>query len=246
MTSENNKNRQLSITGNRPVSGKEHNDNYVIVIGREFGSGGRTIGKIIANRLGIEYYDTHLLQKAAEAEGVSPGVFKKMEEKKPSFLKTLLQGAYGIPDNFHTVPLSEERIYKVQSKLIKDLCRKSSCVIVGRNADFILREHPRMLSVFLHSPLEERVDRILSRREAESRQEAEEMALSHDKRRESFYNYYTGDKKWGVASNYHISIDTSGLDNEKIADIIIAYAEMRSVAPPHGEESPGNKGRHAF
>ena len=202
-------------------------ENMVIVIGRQFGSGGRTIGKLIAERLGIGYYDSELLKKAAESEGLDPSVFKEHEEKRPSILKHILQGAYGIADNFHTVPLSSERIYKAQSKVIKDLCRKGSCVIVGRNADFILREHPYLVSVFLHSPLSHRVKRIMERREAINQEEAEALAIKNDRRRESFYNFYTAEKKWGVADNYDLSLDTSQLKNETVADIIIKFAESK-------------------
>ena len=205
----------------------EEKGKFVIVIGRQFGSGGRTVGKLVAEKMGIAYYDTELLQQAAKCEGLSPRIFKKHDEKKPSVLKALLQGAYGIPDNFHMVPLSGERIYKVQSKVIKDICEKHSCVIVGRNADFILRDHPKLLSVFLHSPIENRVEKIVERNEAKSREEAFELAKEKDKRRESYYNFYTGEKRWGVASNYHLSLDTSSLGYDEIADIIVGIAQKK-------------------
>lgn len=205
----------------------EKENNFVIVIGRQFGSGGRTIGKLIANRLGIEYYDTELLSKAAEAEGLSPQIFKDHDEKKPSVLKALLQGAYGIPDNFHMVPLSGENTYKMQSKVIRDLCKKGSCLIVGRNADYVLRKHPKLLSVFLNSPIEKRAQRIIERNEAASLEEATDIARQHDKRREAYYNFYTGEKKWGQASNYHLCLDTSMIDIEKVAEIIIDIAKQK-------------------
>ena len=202
-------------------------ENFVIVIGRQFGSGGRTIGKILASRLGVEYYDSELLNKAAEAEGMNAEIFRNHDEKKPSVLKALLQGAYGIADNFHTVPLSGENMYKAQCKVIKDICRKGSCVIVGRNADFIMRNHPFLLSVFLHSPLRNRVERVMERNEAASEEDAIELARQNDKRRESYYNYYTGEKKWGVADNYDLSLNTSKLDNDRVADIIISVAKEK-------------------
>ncbi|MCH5241300.1 MAG: cytidylate kinase-like family protein [Muribaculaceae bacterium] len=211
--------------------------NFIIVIGRQFGSGGRTIGKLLASRLGIDYYDTELLKKAAESEGVSPLVFKDHEEKRPSVLKVLLQGAYGIADNFHTVPLSSERIYRLQNKIIKDIAEKGSCVIVGRNADFILRDNPKVLSVFLHSPLETRAKRIVERGEAKDIEEACEIARHHDRRRESYYNFYTGEKKWGLASNYHISLDTSYLNNEEVAAIIINLAKNKLIMPEEKENN---------
>ena len=207
----------------------EENDNFVIVIGREFGSGGRTIGKLLASRLGIDYYDTELLKKAAESEGVNPEIFKDHDEKKPSVLKVLLQGAYGIADNFHTVPFSGVSMYNSQCKVIKDLCKKGSCVIVGRSADHILRDHPKMISVFLHSPLEERARRIVERGEASSLDEACEIARQHDRRRESYYNFYTGEKNWGVASNYHLSLDTSKFDNDTIVEIILSLLKNQKT-----------------
>ena len=226
--------------------------NFVIVIGRQFGSGGRAVGKLIASRLNIGFYDTELLKKAAESEGIDPKIFEEHEEKKPNILKHLLQGAYGIADNFHPLPLSSERIYNLQSKLIRDICEKQSCVIVGRNADFILKEHPRMLSVFLHAPVNHRVERILKRHEAVNQEAAGSLARQHDKRRELYYNYYTGDKKWGLAENYHLSIDTSILDNEQTASLIIETAKKKFSrnevcrSASSGEESPGNKGQYTF
>ena len=229
-------------------------DNFVIVIGRQFGSGGRTVGKIIAERLGIEYYDTEILKRAAQSQGIEPHVFEPHDEKRPSVLKTLLQGVYGIADNFHTVPLGSENIYRIEAEIIKDLASKNSCVIVGRSADHILHNKKNLLSVFLHAPIEKRVARILERKDATDLEKAMDMARRHDKRREDYYNFFTGERRWGVASNYHLSLDTSGMDNDSVAEIIIALAkkrfkdmaEMRSVAPQNGEESPGNTGHHAF
>ncbi|MCH5225454.1 MAG: cytidylate kinase-like family protein [Muribaculaceae bacterium] len=200
----------------------------VIVIGREFGSGGRSVGRILADRLGVAYYDTELLKAAARSEGLREEVVVEHDERRPSLLKQLLQGLYGIPDNFHTVPLSGEMMHSVQSRVIRDLVGKGGCVIVGRAADVVLRDHPGLLSVFLHSPIERRVDRILERGEAKNRNEARDLALKHDRRRESFYNYFCGEKRWGVASNYHLSLDTSEMKAEEVADIIIGVAKGRT------------------
>lgn len=219
---------------NRGIETEYGADNYVIVIGRQFGSGGRSIGRMLASRLGIDYYDTELLKKAAESEGINPDIFQYHDEKKPSVMKALLQGLYGIPDNFHTVPLSGENMYKVQGKVIRDLCKKGSCVIVGRSADVILRDHPNLLSVFLHAPMKYRIDKIMHRKEAMTREEAEEMARQYDRHRESYYNYFCGDKKWGIASNYHLSIDTSKVSDETVVEIILntMKANSKSGASP--------------
>ena len=202
-------------------------DDAVIVIGRQFGSGGRRIGKKIASILNINYYDTELLSKAAENLGMNPDIFQEHDEKKPSPLRTMMQGAFGIADNFHSVPLNGEMIYQEQAKVIRDVCRKGACVIVGRTADLILRENRHLLSVFLHSPLHVRAEAILTRKEASTLEEAENMAMKFDKKRESYYNFYRGEKKWGDASNYHLSIDTSVLDEETIAETIINMARKK-------------------
>ena len=221
---------------------KDPSGNFVIVIGRQFGSGARSVGKILAARLGVGYYDTEIIDKAAKAEGIETRVFEAHDEKKPSVIKNLLQGLYGIADNFHTVPLSSERIYNVQSKIIQDLAKKGPCVIVGRNADFILRNHPGLVSVFLHAPIEHRVKRILRRKDAMSDEQAAEIARQHDRRREAYYNFYTGDRKWGAAYNYHLSLDTSEIDNEGVADMILEYMQRRGLSLPL--EGRGKSGQH--
>lgn len=199
----------------------------VIVIGRQFGSGGRRIGKIIASNLGMAYYDTELLAKAAECLGVKPEVFQEHDEKKPSLLRTLLQGSYGIPDNFHTIGLSGEAIYAEQSKVIRELCSKGPCVIVGRTADYILRGHPNLLSVFLHGPVDHRAGAIVARGEAKDIDEAIAMARQRDRKREAYYNYYTGSDQWGKAENYHVSIDTSVMKDEEVANLIMQLAHHK-------------------
>ena len=199
-------------------------NNQVIVIGRQFGSGGRTVGKLVAQKLGFDYYDTELLNKAAESLGVDPEMCRRHDERKPSALRSLLQGAYGIADNFHRVPFAEEGVYQAQCKMIKQLGDKGGCVIVGRNADFILKDHPGLLSVFLHAPLGWRAKKIIERNEAITPQEAMDLAREHDRRREAYYNYYTGEKRWGVAENYDLSLDTSYMDPETVAEFIIQFA----------------------
>lgn len=197
----------------------------VIVIGRQFGSGGRRIGKIVAQALGIDYYDTEILTEAANRLGVRQEVFSEHDEKRPSLLKSILQGSYGIADNFHSIGLTGVSLYNEQSKVIREICKKDGCVIVGRSADIILSDHPNLLSVFLHSPIEKRIISILQRGDASNAEEATELARKHDRRREDFYNFYKGEKKWGVASNYHLCIDTSRLTPEEVADVIITMAQ---------------------
>ena len=199
----------------------------VIVIGRQFGSGGRSIGKIIARKLGIKYYDSELLSQAAARLGMHPDIFQNHDEKKPSVLRTLIQGLYGIADNFHSVPLNGEIIYQEQSKVIRELCNDGPCVIVGRTADYILRHKPHVLSVFLHSPVEYRAKEIVKRKETQNIEEAVAMAKQKDRSRESYYNFFTGSNSWGKADNYDLSVDTSNLGFEEVADFIINIARSK-------------------
>lgn len=195
----------------------------IIVIGRQFGSGGRRIGKIVAERLKCPYYDKELLAKTAESMCYAREIFDAHDERKPSPLRALMQGVYGIPDNFHDTSMSAERLYKEQSDTIRQIAGQGSCVIVGRTADYVMRHHPGLVSIFLHAPLEARARDIVSRGECLSEAQAAEMAKKNDHDRESYYNYYTGRQGWGKASNYHLCIDASSLPDSSIAEIIIDY-----------------------
>lgn len=201
-------------------------DGCVIVIGRQFGSGGRRIGKKVAERLGFGYYDKELLSKAADSLGFSPDIFVAADEKRPSPLRSLLQGVYGIADNFHTTTMSGERLYRAQSDVIKKICSLRSCVIVGRTADYVLRDNPRLASVFLHAPVEHRARMIVDRCDAASIDSAVELARKRDHDRESYYNYFTG-RHWGEASNYHLSLDSSAVCEETLITIITDFASAK-------------------
>ncbi|MBD5299798.1 MAG: cytidylate kinase-like family protein [Bacteroides sp.] len=195
----------------------------IIVIGREFGSGGRQIGRMVAERLGIAYYDKELLSEAAGRLGFSPEVFAATDEKRPSPFRSLVQGLYGIADNFHTTSMSGERLYEQQSAVIRDLAERGPCVIVGRTADYIMRDNPCMVSVFLHAPIEWRAEKIVRRGDCMVLEKAKDVARGVDRDRENYYNYFTG-QGWGRANNYHLTIDASKLPASKIADIIVDYA----------------------
>lgn len=211
------------------ITGIKQPMHTVIVIGRQFGSGGRRIGKLVAQRLQCPYYDKELLSKTAESMGYAREIFDIHDEKKPSPFRALLQGVYGIADNFHDTSMSAEHLYKEQSNVIRELGEKGSCVIVGRTADYVMRHHPGLVSVFLHAPVELRARAIVKRGESLTEEQAIDLANKHDHNREKYYNYYTGGQRWGKASNYHISIDASSLCDDEIADIIIDYARRKVV-----------------
>lgn len=196
---------------------------FVIVIGRQYGAGGRRLGKLLAQKLNIPYYDKELLAEAAESLGISPEFFKKVDEKRPSFIRSLLSFNYGATsaaDNRGS--LSEENLYHMQSQVIKSICEKGSCVIVGRTADYVMRDHPGLLSIFVHAPEETRAQNILKREEAKDLHDALEKAKKNDRTRESYYNYFTN-RAWGHAANYDLTIDSSKFSLDETASFIISH-----------------------
>ena len=184
----------------------------IITISREFGSGGRTIGKLVAEHLGIKCYDAELIEKIAAESGFAKSYIKEASEYTPgSFLaSTLLNRSFG--------PTNEDYIWKLQYKIIRDLAEKEPCVIVGRCADYILRDRDDCLKVFIHADMSFRADRIV--RVYGEREDAPETRLKEkDKRRAAYYRFYT-DMKWGDAENYHIALDSGELGIETCAGII--------------------------
>ena len=204
------------------------NNNLIITIGRQFGSGGREIGKLLSELFGISYYDKELINEASKSSGLSTEYFEKADERAPSallnsFSINWLTGAGGI---WGDGGLSNEYIFKFQSDVIRHLAETQSCVIVGRCADYILRHYPRCYNIFIHAPLEDRVTRILNRSQGLTRKEAIELAEKKNKLRAAYYNFYT-DKTWGDAASYDLSIDSSKLTSQQVCKIIIDYVNMR-------------------
>lgn len=193
---------------------------FVIVIGRQYGAGGKGLGKRLAEKLNIPYYDKELLSETAESLGFSKELFLKADEKKPSLFRSFLSFNYGSPSAaFSSYVLSDDNLYRAQSRVIKTIAEKGSCIIVGRTADYVLRDHPGLISVFVHAPIEHRAKTIIDRGEAKSKEEALEKANKLDRSRESYYNFFTN-RNWGHADNYHLSFDSSVLSLETMADLI--------------------------
>ena len=186
--------------------------NRVITISREFGSGGRTIGKKVAENLGIPCYDAELIQKMAMESGFSEAYVKEVGEgASGGFVANAFNSrAFG--------PTNEDRLWEIQYKVITELAEKESCVIVGRCADYILRDKADCLNVFVHADVEFRKKRLIDvygEREAAP----EERLKEKDKRRAAYHRFYT-DRKWGYSQNYHISLNSGVLGIEKCVDII--------------------------
>lgn len=204
-------------------------ENFVITIGRRFGSGGRALGKILSEKLGVPFYDKELLLDAAKKAGMSAEFFERNDERVPQFLSGIIPFSFGVnpmPWYVGTTSISDDSLYHTQSEFISDLASRQSCIIVGRSADYVLRYHPNLISVFLTAPMEACVERIVERKECLTRQEAAQMAAKVNNLRANYYNFYT-DKNWGDAASYDLCIDSSLLPMSKIADLVISYLNLR-------------------
>ncbi len=197
-------------------------DSKIIVIGRQYGGTGRKTGRALADALGLPYYDKEIINKVSAKYGYDPDILHRADEKKPSPFRSMLLGKYGVMDMYATSPLSKESLYEAQTDVIRQICNEGGCVIVGRTADYIMREHPGLVSVFIHAPKEWRAQNLISRGEASSIPDALMKIKKADSDREGYYNYFTG-RKWGTADNYHLTIDASQLDNKDMVDLIAKY-----------------------
>ena len=187
----------------------------IITISREFGSGGRFIGEEVAKQLGIKYYDKDIIAQIAEQSGFSPEYITEKAELSPK--KGLF--AYAFSGRDVTGKSIEDMVYEAQRKVILEIAEKESCVIIGRNADFILKDKDDVLNVFIHGDMPEKVVRICKLYNV-TEEEAEKMMADIDKRRMTNYRFYT-DQKWGMAKNYTLSLNSSELGYDLCEKIIM-------------------------
>ncbi len=196
----------------------------IINIGRQFGSGGKAVADKIGEILGIPVYDNELLTKAAQDFGFTEELFRNRDEKKRSltlssiFSSSIFGGGSYLTD--------DSALFKMQAQTIRNIAEKGSAVIVGRAADYILRDMDCCLDVFLTSPLSVRAERVAERMGMPA-EKAEEFIVKKEKERESFYNCFTFGN-WGVASTYDLCVDTSLLGVEGTAEFIIEFAKLSS------------------
>ena len=185
-------------------------DKFVINIGRQLGSGGKAVGEALGRRLGVHVYDKQLINLAAEQSGLCTELFEQADEKKSRSLFSSLIGYL---------------LFKIQSDVIRDIASRESCIFVGRCADYILRDHPRAVNVFVTGAPEDRVRRLCEQ-ENVTPEEAEAQMERTDARRASYYDYFSSGK-WGEAATYHLCIDSSVLGIEGTADFIREFAERK-------------------
>ena len=187
----------------------------IITISREFGSGGRFIGEEVAKKLGIAYYDKNIINQIAEKSGLSPDYVQESAELSPK--RGLF--AYAFAGRDITGKSVEDMVYEAQRKVILEVAEKEACVIIGRNADFILRDRADVLNVFIHGDMPEKVQRI-SQLYHVSKQDAVKLIADTDKRRMANYNFYT-EQKWGKAGNYTLCLNSSQLGYDRCEAIIM-------------------------
>ena len=199
----------------------------VITIGRQFGSGGRAIGKAVAEKLGIPFYDKEIIKHIAKESGLSKELLDDYDERPTnSFLYSLSLGAYTYGNPMTSVlemPMSD-KIFSIQSDVIKKLANEGPCVIVGRCAESILKDDYNILSVFIHTDTENRISRV-AEYEGISTAEASDLIKKTDKKRASYHNYYS-ELKWGAATSYDICID-SKIGIENTANLIVDVYSMK-------------------
>lgn len=204
------------------------NKKIVVTIARQYGSGGRTIGKMLAKKLEISYYDNQLMKLASDESGINEALFVNADEQiKGTRLFKAAHSVYNgeiIPpesDDF----LSNQNLFNYQAKIIKKLAEEESCVIVGRCADFILKDCDNVLSVFIHAPHEYCLEQAAKIHRMSSR-ELEKFILKTDKHRADYYEHYTG-RKWTDARNYDLCLDSSKLGYDRCVEEIISYINVR-------------------
>ena len=191
----------------------------IITISREFGSGGRFIGEEVAKKLGIKYYDKDIIGQIAEQSGFSPEYIRENAELSPK--KGLF--AYAFAGRDITGKSVEDMVYEAQRKVIMEIAEKESCVIIGRNADFILKDRDDVLNVFIHGAESEKVKRICKLYHV-TETDAIKMMTDIDTRRMTNYRFYT-DQKWGMAGNYTLSLNSSQLGYDRCEQIVIECME---------------------
>ena len=218
----------------------------IITIGRQFGSGGREIGKRLADELGIEFYDKELLSRAAKDSKICKELFETHDEKPTnSFLYSLVMDTYSMgfaSGSVNEMPLnhkiflaqfdaikkivSDDNLFNYQAKVIRQLAEEESCVIIGRCADYALEERDDVLSVFIHADLEDRIKNVAKLNELTDNK-AKDLIHKTDKRRASYYNYYTN-KKWGDAESYDICINSSKFGVDGCVKAIKDFLELKA------------------
>lgn len=202
--------------------------NSIITIGREFGSGGREIGMKLAEAFDVKCYDKELLSVAAKESGLCQEIFAAHDERPTnSFLYSLVMDTYSlgyISNPYMDMPL-DQKVFLAQFDAIKKIANEGPCVIVGRCADYALSNYPNCISIFVHAPLEDRIQRICEKQQI-NENAAKDLITKTDKKRANYYNFYSN-KKWGAASSYDLSVNSSVLGIERTVEFIKDFIDIK-------------------
>lgn len=200
------------------------NKKVTVTIARQYGSGGREIGVKVAEKLGVAFYDSQLIEMATEASGISLEGARRADEMASRSLLYSIAVSPGYNPMLHS-PIND-KLFIAQSDIIRNIHRKESSVIIGRCSDYILAEEENVLKVFVFADINDRINRI-SERQNISEQKAAELIAKTDKKRSNYYNFYTG-KKWGKLENYDLVINSASLGVVGASDMIAAAAKLLS------------------
>lgn len=201
----------------------------IISLGRKYGAGGREIGQLLADKLGIRYLDKELLRMVSEQSGIGESFFHVADERPGDNLLYRIVKNMTPKDGKPTVGsglFNDENLFRFQSEVLRQVADTGeSCIVVGRCADYILRDYPHLVTIFIHADQESRIARII-RRTAYKETEAQKVMKRIDKERRDYYHYYTG-RTWGEMSQYDLCLDSGKLGAGKCAELIIDYIRLR-------------------
>jgi shikimate kinase len=208
------------------------NEKYFINIGRQLGSGGLQIGEKLSARLGIPFYDKELIQIASQESGLGKEFFEQADEKTSH---SLIGGLFGmrsslIDEIYSNYYLSNETLFQIQSDVIKGLAEKSSSIFIGRCADYVLKDYPCCLNVYISADINDRINRVAAIQQIPVNK-ARDFIEKMDKKRAAYYNYYSN-KIWGAAQSYHLCINSSVLGIEETANLIMRMTERKFQLHP--------------
>lgn len=209
--------------------------NTIITISRQYGSGGRFVGKLLADELGIPFYDKEIIAMASEDSGFAQEFIKENEQKMKGLSSfAFTSGVWGanLVGSFENI---ESKIYACEADAIEKIAKQGACVIVGRCADYVLKDKYKCLNVFIHADMRSRVERVINVfRRTDDAKKAERLIKDNDRMRARHYRYYT-DNEWGDAKNYHITLNTSAIGVENCAKIL-KEAYLRFDEQPDSKE----------
>ena len=207
----------------------------LVTISREYGSGGRKIGKLLAEKLGVPFYDKEIIDKAVEESGFSRELIESAELKAKSSFAYNLASALNFSEGIGASPLSvNEKLFLAQFQVIKEISENNEGVIVGRCADYVLKDMPGVTNVFVYAETEDRIKRAVEEY-GDNPEKIAHTVATIDKARQNYYNYHTC-QKWGDYRNYNLSINSSYITEEEAASLIAEYVERRSYRDENRDE----------